>query len=180
MNTDERQTNFASELEDAYKKLCILAGLYSHWMPDICNGVSLEDLPNQVILVFLESPNNLGWDSTRGPLVRFLLGVLKHKIKDHLRRQGRVAGSIDDPDFISKVPAQLLSQDMAGFLDSDFYEIIHSDLEFSDLAIAAENIQEGYNRNQRLAQELQTTTKDVVNRKRRLQKRLISWKPWQT
>src|SRR5262245_20520416 len=86
-----------------YKRLQLVALQSAARLPDIFDGVSAEDVVTQVISAFFEDPDGLGWNPTRGPLDRFLLGVLKHKTIDHLRRQRRTAGSLDDSNFAKSI-----------------------------------------------------------------------------
>jgi hypothetical protein len=147
---------------------------------EVTTEVSVEDLPHQVLLMFLESPDNLGWDPSKGPLERFLLGVLKHKLQDHRRRHAHIAGSTDDALFASQIPQLAVEQMPNQLLDADFAKILRCDPELWGLIVAAENIVGGFNRNQQLAQELGKTVRDVVNLKRRLHNRLrdTEWKQY--
>ena len=88
-----------------YRKLFAVTQRCAGQMPHIVDGISPEDLTNIVLLAFLESSNGLGWSPKIGPLDKFLIGVLKHKMVDCLRRQGKIAGSIDDARFIARLEA---------------------------------------------------------------------------
>src|SRR6185295_6687535 len=86
-----------------YERLRVVALHCADRMPDIFDGVSAEDVVTQVLSAYFESSNGLGWNPAIGPLDRFLLRVLRNRTIDRIRRQSRVAGSFDDPDFTNGV-----------------------------------------------------------------------------
>jgi DNA-directed RNA polymerase specialized sigma24 family protein len=151
---------------DTYKRVCVLAYLAAKSLPDIFDGVSIEDVVHRVFVDFFESPTQLGWDPNKGELSRFLMGVLKHKIADHCDRERKSAGSLDDPDFtlpISKI--SVLPHSL-----NPIAEVIGDDQPLQELVSAAERITPGGNRNQLLADELNTSSADIVNRKKRFKR----------
>jgi DNA-directed RNA polymerase specialized sigma24 family protein len=169
-------------LEEIAKKMQIYIHLSMRWMPDVFDGVSGEDLPMEVLTQFLASPNGLGYDSARGPLDKFLIGVLKNKLKDHLRRQQRTAGSLDDPDFAQRVEEPRSIQPEAPpqtpeaqnhestSLLSQLLRSADGDPQLTALVqtVADDDIEAMHNINQQLAGKLNTTPTDIVNRKKRL------------
>jgi hypothetical protein len=82
-----------------YRRLAVFAAGFAGFVPPIIDGVSLEDMPGETLLSFLESTDALGWVAERGDLGTFLCGVLKNKLFTRLRRQWRNSGSLDDPGF---------------------------------------------------------------------------------
>ena len=155
------------------KRLFFVASRSTAHMPDIFDGVSAEDLVNQTFTTFFEDPDGLGWNQMRGPLDRFLLGVLKHKLIDHIRRQERMVGSFDDPDFVKKMhPVQpVAGDDGKGELYGELEEAASGDSDLEKLVEAVPDIDGRNNVNQQLATELNTTPQDIVNRKKRLLRR---------
>ena len=142
-------------------------------VPDVFDGRSMEDLPSEVLLMFLESSNRLGWNPEKGSLDKFLFGVLKHKMIDHARRQLRTStGSLDDPDFQSRKQVSdkcsVSSTNQETELRHDLAQVVTADPELGELMRAAQDIDDGPNINQKLAQKLMTTPQDIVNRKKRL------------
>jgi DNA-directed RNA polymerase specialized sigma24 family protein len=155
---------------EIYRQLYVFARLCSRHVPDIFDGNSAEDMPNIVLLEYFESPTALGWNPEIGPLNRFLLGVLRNKILDCLRRQRRTVGSLDDPDFGSRIYKlqPTLKPDEPRELQSQFREAVKGDRRLEELVIAMERLEVNYKINQQIAAVLNTTVKDIVNRKKRL------------
>jgi hypothetical protein len=80
-----------------YKRLCVFALRLTRGLPDVLDGTSVEDLAEDTLTDFFASPDALGWDGR--DLAAFLCGVLRNKFLTRLRRQKRMAGSLDDEDF---------------------------------------------------------------------------------
>jgi DNA-directed RNA polymerase specialized sigma24 family protein len=157
--------------EAVYERLHMVALHCTDLMPDIFDGVSAEDVVTQVLCTFFESPNGLGWDPLKGPLDRFLLGILKHKTVDHIRRDRQVAGSFDDPGFTTKIPfvdPTALGSEVLNVLSEQVHQAANGDSELEELVTATNELDGSHNINQQLAKELKTTPTDIVNRKRRL------------
>src|SRR6266850_3218548 len=93
------------DLYEALKTMRVYVAFAEKYAPDVFDGLSCEDLPMAVLLKYLESPNGLGYDPMKGPLDKFLTGVLRNEMKSHLRRHQRSAGSLDDPAFMQYVMA---------------------------------------------------------------------------
>jgi DNA-directed RNA polymerase specialized sigma24 family protein len=156
-----------------YTRLHLVASRCADGMADVFDGVSPEDIVSQVLTTFFESPDGLGWNPPNGPLDRFLMGVLRHKIVDRIRRQRRIAGSVDDPEFAKKI---YLVQPTKGFEEStelceQIHEAARGDKKLEELVSAVSDVEGGHNINQQLAEELHTSPGDVVNRKKRLVRR---------
>jgi DNA-directed RNA polymerase specialized sigma24 family protein len=156
-----------------YTRLFFVASRSTAQMPDIFDGVSAEDLVIQALSTFFEDPNGLGWNPTRGSLDRFLLGVLKHKAIDHMRRHERIAGSIDDPDLVQKpyLVQPMTDGNENGELYRELKKAARGDSDLERLVEAVPDIDGRHNTNQQLAEELGTTPQDIVNRKKRLLRR---------
>lgn len=158
-----------------YTRLFFVASRSTVQMPDIFDGVSAEDLVIQALSTFFEDPNGLGWNPTRGSLDRFLLGVLKHKAIDHIRRQERMMGSVDDPDFDFDQKIHLVQPIVDGNEKGELYgklkEAARGDSDLERLVEAVPDIDGRHDINQQLAEELRTTPQDIVNRKKRLLRR---------
>jgi DNA-directed RNA polymerase specialized sigma24 family protein len=77
-------------------------GWTKNW-PDILDGVSADDVVEETLIAYYQSPNGLGWDSNRGtPLEDFLLGVCRNKLRDRIRRNSRI--STADRTIIERLP----------------------------------------------------------------------------
>jgi DNA-directed RNA polymerase specialized sigma24 family protein len=154
------------------KRLLFVATRSTAHMPDIFDGVSAEDLVNQTFETFFEALDGLGWTPKIGPLDRFLLGVLKHKMLDHIRRQKHIGGSLDDPDFVKNmqpvapVAGDVRKEELYGELE----EAARGDADLEQLVEAVPDI-DGSNVNQQLASKLETTPEEIVNLKKRLVRR---------
>jgi len=138
---------------------------------DVFDGISAEDLANETMAAFFASPNLLGWKPSKGPLDKFLVGVLQNKAKTHLRRERHKAGSIDDPDAGIKEPYQQATvgaESEFRSLQERLYKLVGDDGELRDLIAAVELTTGAHNVNQELAQILNRTPKQIVNLKRRL------------
>jgi len=161
--------------EVVYERLYMVALHSTDQMPDIFDGVSAEDVVTQVLCAFFESPNGLGWDPAKGPLDRFLLGVLKHKMIDHVRRDRRIAGSFDDPSFTTELPPlypKTLDPERTNTLGDQILQVASGDCKLEELVRATDRLDDAHNVNQQLAKELGTTPADIVNRRRRLTRKL--------
>ena len=155
-----------------YTRLHLVASRCADGMADVFDGVSPEDIVSQVLSTFFESSNGLGWNPANGPLDRFLMGVLKHKIVDRIRRQNRIAGSVDDPEFANRIYlVQPTNSEESTELSKRIDEAARGDTKLQELVKAVSDIEGGHNINQQLAEELHTSPEDVVNRKKRLVRR---------
>ena len=167
----------SEEIVIVFKRLSVFVQLIAWRMPDIFDGRSPEDLPSEVLIDFLTSTTSLGWDPAKGPLDRFLMGVLMHKRSDHSRRQRRIIGSIDDPNFLQQITRagknrllQMpeLSRSEPSAFRARLFHAVNGDPELVELVNAIENADDLRNLNQKLADTLHTTPRDIVNRKRRI------------
>lgn len=135
-------------------------------------GVSAEDLVNETITAFLDSPNGLGWNEQQGrPLDTFLGGVLVHKALSHLRRDKKVAGSLDAENHgfptQDKRPTQAAEMEWKDF-NEKLYQAVGEDQGLRDLIAAVELTTGAHNVNQELADAMGKTPCDAVNLKRKL------------
>lgn len=136
-------------------------------------GVSPDDLVNETLEAFWSSENALGWTAKKGSIEAFLCTVLKRRFIDHIRRDEKVAGSFDDQKL--EYPSSLQSQESPTHDDLSYKEfadkmrsMVHGRKDLEDLITASEMTDGGHNVNEQLAEILETTTKDVVNRKKQL------------
>ncbi len=134
-------------------------------------GVSAEDLVNETITAFLESSNGLGWNEKQGRLETFLGGVLVHKARSHLRRDKKVAGSLDQQDHAFPVqdgrPTQAAEVEWKDF-NEKLYQAVGDDEGLRDLIAAVEFTTGAHTVNKELADAMGKTPQDAVNLKRRL------------
>jgi DNA-directed RNA polymerase specialized sigma24 family protein len=133
--------------------------------------VSTEDLVQETLLAFFGSSNGLGWTLEKGPIEKFLVGILWNKARDHVRRQKKVGGSLDDES------AGIPPQATAGRQDKDcifkdlrekLYAALNGYQDLKDLIAATELTTGAHNVNQELAEILGKTVPEIVNLKRRL------------
>jgi DNA-directed RNA polymerase specialized sigma24 family protein len=132
---------------------------------------------------FLESETHLGWDPDRTRLELFLSAVMRNVFVDHLRRHKHVAGSLDDEGFVTSKPAR--NQGDPGYcreIDGrryieQFLLAFQEDRKLTELIVATQATDGSHNSNQQLAGLLETTERDIVNRKRRILRKL-PWTLW--
>jgi DNA-directed RNA polymerase specialized sigma24 family protein len=157
---------------DLCKRLYLFALTLTRRLPDVFDGSSASDLVSETVVAFLESEDRLGWDCRIASIETFLCVVLRRKAIDHFRRHSRIAGSLDDPDF----NPPLNTSDGEQFLHDTLTlkELVRSvteassDCKLADLIRATSLLTNDGRVNQQLAEILSTSTRDVVNRKKRL------------
>lgn len=134
-------------------------------------GVSAEDLVRETLTAFLDSPNALGWSEEKGPLETFLCGVLLNKARTHLRREKKVAGSLDAENHgfpvVDRRPNAEAQYESREFFEK-LYEAVGDDAGLRDLIAAVDLTTGAHNVNQELADAMEKTPPEVVNLKRRL------------
>jgi DNA-directed RNA polymerase specialized sigma24 family protein len=136
-------------------------------------GVLAEDLAKETLTAFLESSNGLGWSEKQGSLETFLGGVLLNKARTHLRRDRKVAGSLDDENHgfpLRDVRPTPAAQAESNEFVEKLYEAVGTDQGLRDLIAAADFTTGAHNVNQELADAMSKTPPEVVNLKRRLMK----------
>lgn len=156
-----------------YKVLLVAARVASAKAPQLFDcGLSADDLVGETLATYFASETGLGWKPKKGTLERFLVGVMKHKAIDHLRRQKHVGGSLDDGEHKIPEPTatdSIVSDTEYAHTRDKLYALVDGDPELRDLIAAVDLISGKYNVNQELAEILnRQTTQDVVNLKRRL------------
>ena len=134
-------------------------------------GVSADDLVEETLLAFWESPDALGWKQAKGSLEAFLAGVLQKKAIDHFRRQKFVAGSTSDADgpyATVRAPdtVELDAQAMSHWRALERLVTGHRDLE--DLVAAAQMRPGGPNVNQEIGELMGKTPAQVSKLKIKL------------
>ena len=159
-----------------YKKLRIFADrLCERADATFDCGLSGEDVVCEVLEKFFESPNGLGWTKKKGTLENFLFRAVRNKVIDHLRRDRKIAGSLDDKS-ISLWPLRSHAEtDPLARIEwektvSKMYELVGDDQDLRDLIAAVDLTDGGHNVNQQLAEIMDRTPQEVVNLKRRLMK----------
>ena len=160
------------DFERLYKVLRITAEAAVRDAPESFNmGFSAQDLAHETFSAFLNSANALGWNPARGPIEKFLAGVLWKKARTHLRRNRKVGGSLDDP----KGPQLELARNATVDSDIEFQNLkdrilaaVGDDQDLKDLIAATEQTSGEHNVNQQLAEILGKPVQEVVNLKRRL------------
>ena len=136
-------------------------------------GLSGEDVVCEVLGKFFESSNGLGWTKKKGTLENFLFKAVQNKVIDHLRRDKKVAGSLDDVGISLKAMRRRAETDPLAKIEreklvSKMYELVGDDQDLRDL-IAAEDLTDGGHKvNQQLGEAMSKTPREVVNLKRRL------------
>ena len=164
------------DLPSEHKRLTVAAMSDAHGFPDTFDmGLSVEDVVGEVWLEFFKSPKGLGWNPKKGSLSAFLRVRVKRKLIDHIRRDKKVAGSLDDTDRSDKFP--IPHQNPPGPSNCEPAEfrkqILHlvgDDPDLRDLVTATDLVDRGANVNQQLSEILGKPVSEVVNLKRRLLK----------
>jgi len=136
-----------------------------------CCLLTSDRLNNETLTAFFAEPNGLGWKPSKGKLETFLVGVLKNKAKDHLRRERFVGGSLDDQDRRVPEPsggANFVEEVAFRDVQEKLYGLVGDEPELRDLIAAVELISGRHNVNQQLGEVLGKTPRQVVNLKRRL------------
>lgn len=159
-----------------YKALLVhaTATLRSYGRPDTFDGgQDCGDVVQEALKDFYRSPNGLGWKQSKGKLETYLGAVVDNKLKDRLRRQKHVGGSLDDPDFslpADKSPGTTGPERAKTNTKDALYSLVKGDAELQDLITAAELVDGGPNVNQELGEVLNKTPRQVSKLKERLLK----------
>lgn len=136
-------------------------------------GLSGEDVVCEVLESFLESPDGLGWTKKKGTLENFLLKVVQNRVTDHLRRNKKVAGSLDEEGDLQKALRNRTENNPLAEAEWEqllarMYALVRGDQDLRDLISAVELTDGGHNVNQQLGEAMDKTPQEVVNLKRRL------------
>jgi RNA polymerase sigma factor (sigma-70 family) len=148
-------------------RLRAMAGWLTHDQPDVFDGVSADDLVSETVLVFLRSPDALGWVPARGKLETLLCAVLRNKFIDHLRRHRHYGGTLEDGDLFAVPAEQQLEQQEAV---EQVMQHVRGKKELEELVSAISESNGGPCPNQELAADLGITVSEVVNRKKRIRR----------
>jgi DNA-directed RNA polymerase specialized sigma24 family protein len=141
-------------------------------MPAIFDGISPDDLVGEALLAFLGGESGLRWNPRQGSLEGYLCGILKNKFLMHARRNWRQAGSADDGHPPALRPLASNRAPTSSKITEAILVAARGDAELQDLIKAAQDI-EGYSRiNQQLSKRMNTNIPDVVNRRKRLTRRV--------
>jgi RNA polymerase sigma factor (sigma-70 family) len=171
MSAQHQEVEDLTEWDLIYKRLTAIS---QSWAPH----VSSEDIVSETILKFFTSETRLGWNPERSPLQVFLSGVCKNVARKHWRIALRQPASIDDTNDVAehakrfcvdprdqyerKIVFLQLEQTLRKDTDPHLYELMMF-VEFIDCE---------HNVNQQLAEHLGISPKQVVNIKKRLQRKL--------
>jgi DNA-directed RNA polymerase specialized sigma24 family protein len=160
------------DFERLYKVLRVAAEAVVRDAPESFNmGLSAQDLAHETFSSFLDSANGLGWNPRKGPIEKFLIGVLWNKARTHLRRDRKLGGSLDDPRLPIReraAPSDIAADIVFENLRDKMYEAVGDDQDLRSLIAATELTTGEHNVNQELAEILGKTVRQVVNLKRRL------------
>lgn len=136
-------------------------------------GISAEDLAVETLEAFFLSENGLGWQPAKGSIEGFLCGVLKNKFIDHFRRDQHLAGPIDDETFKDPSASPLNANDPHKQLSYQEFadqirSLVRGNRELEDFIAATELTDGAHNVNQQLADIMEISASEVVNRRKRL------------
>jgi DNA-directed RNA polymerase specialized sigma24 family protein len=173
----------SKDWEDLWRRLILEAALLMSGLEvSVDCGVSAQDLVEETLDAFLQSPNALGWKQSKGSLPVFLGAVLKHRFLDHLRRDKKIVKQEGEPqepisrpkvvsDPCEEIAARELQARLIGLLKGR-----EDEKELTEFILAASMIEGAGKVNQQLAEILSTTVGEVINRRKRLW-RLAGVKP---
>jgi hypothetical protein len=158
--------------EAIWRRLTVFALKLAGEKPDVFDGISPDDLVGETIVTFWASDNNLNWDPQKNTLVGYLCGVLKKKFLMHARRA--VCSPISPDEDACSAAATADAGDTVRTLISidEIRAAARGDKELEELITATQQLDNSTSINQRLSEVLQTTAEDIVNRKKRLRRRL--------
>lgn len=162
----------AIDFERVYKVLSIKAhNIVRHYrVPNTFDGgLDSQDVLNEVLREFFDSPDGLGWKASKGSIESFLGKVLHNKIVDHLRRQKHVADALDVVEPAGGDGRFAVSPERSKVdLIAQLYALVGDDTDLRDLIAAAEMTSGGPNVNQELGEVLNKTPHQVSKLKERL------------
>jgi DNA-directed RNA polymerase specialized sigma24 family protein len=157
--------------ELVFKKLLVRARFLTGGLPGLFDSVDANDLVSETLVSFFDSPTALGWNPAIGSVESFLMGVLKNKLRDHLRRSRRFEPSFSEPSF-----REIRENDLGPVVEHFRSEVldelrnrVKGDkglLEVIDAVVLIDASKRDINR--QLAELLHVTSTEVVNRKKRL------------
>jgi DNA-directed RNA polymerase specialized sigma24 family protein len=155
-----------------YKRLSTYARSLAREMPDVFDGISPKDLVGETFVAYLSAESGLNWDPTRSSLERFLCGVLKNKFLMHVRRSKLLPASAENGPFLAELPNPAIMEERASDTVDRLKIVARGDRELEELIDAAQGLETVSKVNQQLSERLNITVPDVVNRKKRLVRRL--------
>ena len=158
--------------EALYKRLSTYALSLAREMPDVFDGISWEDLVVETFMAYLSAESGLNWDPTRNSLERFLCGVLKNKFLTHVRRSKLLPASAENSPFLPELPDPAIREEPPSDTVDRLKIVARGDRELEELIDAAQGLETVSKVNQQLSERLNIPVPDVVNRKKRLVRRL--------
>lgn len=136
------------------------------------SGLDHQDVAQDVLAEFYNSPDGLGWKESKGKLEAYLARIVQNRVVDHLRRQRHVAGSLDDDSrtrpATSKQQHSEAPERARSDLKEELYALVGDDPKLRDLIAAAEMTSGEHNVNQELGEILDKTPRQVSKLKERL------------
>jgi len=137
-------------------------------------GVSADDLVQETIQKFLQSPNALGWRESKGSLSVFLGRVLENCFIDHIRRDKKIARP-DTSDDESTQPAAYQPTLTDNLALKEFQDRLLAlvrgrtdEQELADFILAGSLTTSEGKVNQQMADLLGKDEKEVVSRRNRM------------
>jgi DNA-directed RNA polymerase specialized sigma24 family protein len=161
--------------EDVWRRLYLHAVKLTRGMNTVIDcGVSADDLVEETLMKFWQSPNGLGWREIKGPLHTYLGKVLENGFIDHLRREkkivrperepGALAKPVDhQPDLTEDLTVEQFQRRLLSLVKGR-----KDERELSDFILAASMTTSEGKINQQLAELLKSSEEDVVNRRNRI------------
>jgi DNA-directed RNA polymerase specialized sigma24 family protein len=158
--------------DSVYKRLSAFAFRLAKEMPSVFDGISADDLVAETFLAYYTGAGGLKWNPLQGSLEKYLCGVMKNKFLMHARRNQHYAGSLDD-----RAHAEWANPVSSNGSVSDTFEeriklVVRGDKQLEEFVEAAKELESDGKINQQLSRILNTTTTDVINRRKRLVRRL--------
>lgn len=159
------------DLGAVYKRLMVFALRLARAVPEVFDGVSPEDLVGETMVAYFAGDGGMKWDPVQGSLERFLGGVLRNRFLLHARKLRRYGGSFDDARFVPE-PNASLGRPLVATITRQIEVAAKGDRDLEELIEATQSLDSTANVNQQLCEILDTTIQDVVNRRKRLTRRV--------
>jgi DNA-directed RNA polymerase specialized sigma24 family protein len=156
-----------------FRRLETYARALARGLPPIFDGVSADDLVGEALSDFFASADALNWDPAQGTLERFLCGVVKNKYLGHARRH-HISESVEERRArLNTLPLITGPSAVPTVVRIDEIRCAaRGDKQLEELVDVAQGLETVDQSNQQLSEALGTTVEEVINRKRRLKRRL--------
>lgn len=170
-----RSRYYSVDWQDLWRRLRLYACVLTGGMNVVVDcGISADDLVAETMDKFLSSPNSLAWRPSKGSLPTFLGVVMKNIFLDHMRRDAKVMKPDSEGEQIDPVAAasaRLYEEAVAEELQSKLVALVKGtkwERELEELILGGWTITGAGKVNQQLAEDLNITVGEVVNRRKRL------------